>query len=232
MGSDAWNEHAGGRRAGPRPDRVWWAAYAMDPKMQLSAEAPLMGYAGGWVVDGRAADPQGGRRSRRSAAAASRASCSPAWPADARNLGAAHVLARGACRQTSVRRRCTRRSASTRWARRPRYYSDGEDALIMEGPLPTIAPAATWPACSCRWLTRGPAAFRGRRARPGISAATWLASEPARPAVARPLILAIESSCDETAAAIVDGEGNLVRSDIVATRRWISTRASAAWCPR
>ena len=33
--------------------------------------------------------------------------------------------------------------------------------------------------------------------------------EPARPAVARPLILAIESSCDETAAAIVDGEGNL-----------------------
>ena len=41
--------------------------------------------------------------------------------------------------------------------------------------------------------------------------------EPARPAVARPLILAIESSCDETAAAIVDGEGNLV-ADIVASQ--------------
>lgn len=33
----------------------------------------------------------------------------------------------------------------------------------------------------------------------------------------RPLILAIESSCDETAAAIVDGEGNLL-SDVVASQ--------------
>ena len=33
----------------------------------------------------------------------------------------------------------------------------------------------------------------------------------------RPLILAIESSCDETAAAIVDGEGNLI-ADVVASQ--------------
>ena len=36
-------------------------------------------------------------------------------------------------------------------------------------------------------------------------------------AAARPLILAIESSCDETAAAIVDGAGNLV-ADVVASQ--------------
>ena len=35
--------------------------------------------------------------------------------------------------------------------------------------------------------------------------------------VVRPLILAIESSCDETAAAIVDGTGNLV-ADVVASQ--------------
>ena len=36
-------------------------------------------------------------------------------------------------------------------------------------------------------------------------------------AARRPLLLAIESSCDETAAAIVDGEGNLV-ADVVASQ--------------
>ena len=39
----------------------------------------------------------------------------------------------------------------------------------------------------------------------------------AHAAPARPLILAIESSCDETAAAIVDGEGNLL-ADVVASQ--------------
>ena len=43
-----------------------------------------------------------------------------------------------------------------------------------------------------------------------------VAAEPAAKLV-RPLVLAIESSCDETAAAIVDGEGNLL-SDVVASQ--------------
>ena len=51
MGTDAWNEALVADELG-RADRVWWAAYAADPKMPLSAEAPLVGYAGGWVVDG------------------------------------------------------------------------------------------------------------------------------------------------------------------------------------
>ena len=51
-----------------------------------------------------------------------------------------------------------------------------------------------------------------RMARAEVAAAV----EP-RAQSARPLILAIESSCDETAAAIVDGEGNLL-SDVVASQ--------------
>ena len=45
------------------------------------------------------------------------------------------------------------------------------------------------------------------------------AQKAAQPAahLERPLILAIESSCDETAAAIVDGKGNLL-SDVVASQ--------------
>ena len=53
-----------------------------------------------------------------------------------------------------------------------------------------------------------------------VDAARAEAAERAQapsPTVVRPLVLAIESSCDETAAAIVDGEGNLV-ADIVASQ--------------
>ncbi len=43
MGSDAWNEHLVADEL-PRPDRIWWAAYDGEQ---------LLGYAGGWVVDGQ-----------------------------------------------------------------------------------------------------------------------------------------------------------------------------------
>ena len=46
MGTDAWNETLVADELG-RADRVWWAAYAADPKMPLSAEAPLVGYSEG-----------------------------------------------------------------------------------------------------------------------------------------------------------------------------------------
>ena len=199
MGSDAWNEHLVADEL-PRPDRVWWAAYDGEQ---------LLGYAGGWVVDGQVqilkvgVDPSQRRRGIARELLARVA-------ADARDLGAAtcslEVRAGNAGAQAFYEALGFHALGT-----RPRYYSDGEDALIMEGPLP-LAPhdvagmqlqvdAARAEAAVCVGDLRGDVA----------------GEEPARPAVARPLILAIESSCDETAAAIVDGEGNLV-ADIVASQ--------------
>ena len=110
-----------------------------------------------------------------------------------------------------MRRRFTEALGFHTLGTRPRYYSDGEDALIMEGPLP-LAPHDVAGMQLQVDAARAEAAVRVGDLRGDVAG-----EEPARPAVARPLILAIESSCDETAAAIVDGEGNLV-ADIVASQ--------------
>lgn len=202
MGTDAWNEALVADELG-RADRVWWAAYAADPKMPLSAEAPLVGYAGGWVVDGDlqilkvGVDPAWRRHGIARVLLARVAD-------DARNLGA---------RTSSLEVRAGNAGAQALYAalgyealgRRPRYYSDGEDALIMQGPLPTITLAA---------VPNGESIVD--ESRRGASCAA-LSREDDGAAVRRPLILAIESSCDETAAAVIDG-GEVLRSDVVATQ--------------
>ena len=202
MGTDAWNEALVADELG-RADRVWWAAYAADPKMPLSAEAPLVGYAGGWVVDGDlqilkvGVDPAWRRHGIARVLLARVAD-------DARNLGA---------RTSSLEVRAGNTGAQALYAalgyealgRRPRYYSDGEDALIMQGPLPTITLAA---------VPNGESIVD--ESRRGASCAA-LGCESGGTAVCRPLILAIESSCDETAAAVIDG-GEVLRSDVVATQ--------------
>lgn len=206
MGTDAWNEVLVADELG-RADRVWWAAYAADPKMPLSAEAPLVGYAGGWVVDGDlqilkvGVDPAWRRHGIARVLLARVAD-------DARNLGA---------RTSSLEVRAANAGAQALYAalgyevlgRRPRYYSDGEDALIMRGPLPTITLAA---------VPNGMVADAqpGCASGPGATEVTPY-GENGEAAVDRPLILAIESSCDETAAAVIDG-GEVLRSDVVATQ--------------
>lgn len=229
MGTDAWNEALVADELG-RADRVWWAAYAADPKMPLSAEAPLVGYAGGWVVDGDlqilkvGVDPAWRRHGIARVLLARVAD-------DARNLGA---------RTSSLEVRTGNAGAQALYAalgyealgRRPRYYSDGEDALIMQGPLPTITLAAVpngAVADARPGHVSGPGATEvapyGEDAsdddvagepRRGASCAA-LGREDDGAAVRRPLILAIESSCDETAAAVIDG-GEVLRSDVVATQ--------------
>ena len=77
---------------------------------------------------------------------------------------------------------------------RPRYYDNATDAVMMEGPLP-IAPHDVG----------------------GMELQVHDETEATPATVKRPLIIAIESSCDETAAAIVDGDGNLV-ADVVASQ--------------
>ena len=91
--------------------------------------------------------------------------------------------------------------------RRRNYYGPGADALVMRATLPLVAAAGTdeepGPAPSLRsW----PPACEERT--PECQAAIEAAGD---------LILAIESSCDETAMAVVDGAGNVVAS-VVATQ--------------
>ncbi len=241
MGSDAWSEALVADELG-RADRVWWAAYAADPAMPLPADAPLVGYAGGWVVDGdvqvlKVGVDEAFRRRGLARALVARVA------ADARSLGA---------RTASLEVRAGNEGARALYealgfaslGTRSRYYSDGEDAVIMRAEvLPadagalggadaaTVAgmavvnhaePAEAAHAEGATSADAGeggsaPGAGDARDAegpRPGgaPASASAPASEPPRP-----LILAIESSCDETAAAVADGDGRLL-ADVVASQ--------------
>ena len=154
----------------------------------------LVGYCGGWVVDGQvqilkiATDPAYRRRGIAAELIALVAS-------DARNLGATEM---------SLEVRASNAGAQTFYERmglanigtRPHYYSDREDATIMSGPLPEARRDVA-----------------GMRLHVDDVAGGTDACETA----SHPLILAIESSCDETAASIVDGTGALL-SDVVASQ--------------
>ena len=204
MGSDAWNESLVADEI-PRRDRTWWAAYASEGKP--GEVGTLVGYAGGWVVDGDVqilkvgTDPVWRRRGIARELLAHVA-------ADARNLGAQTV---------SLEVRAGNEGAQALYkalglapvGTRPRYYSDREDALIMQGDLAALVGAAE-PAEESSRLVAGmelqvDASHDVQATAVGAAGAS------------RPLILAIESSCDETAAAIVDGEGALA-SDVVASQ--------------
>ena len=232
MGSDAWNEALVADELG-RADRVWWAAYAADPKMPLEATAPLVGYAGGWVVDGDVqilkvgVDPAWRRHGIARALLARVAD-------DARNLGARSSsleVRAGNIGAQALYEALGYRSQGTR----PRYYSDGEDAVIMAGPLPVVTltaqPNGEGTVGGARALAvagNAAASATAEGAPPedtaaaedappeDATAAVDATDDPAATSV-RPLILAIESSCDETAAAVIDGAG-VLRSDVVATQ--------------
>ena len=90
-----------------------------------------------------------------------------------------------------------------REGRRRGYYGPGKDALVMTAPLPLVLPVD--PA------SPEPTAAAARE---------WPQEEPCRTAEQRAelkrrqLVLAIESSCDETAVAIVDAEGNMLANQV------------------
>ena len=92
--------------------------------------------------------------------------------------------------------------------RRPGYYGAGHDALILRAPLPlatdaVIATGRPEPAPSIRPWPIVPAP-RSTEARDALAAAG-------------PLVLTIESSCDETAMAVTDSHG-VVCASVVATQ--------------
>lgn len=87
--------------------------------------------------------------------------------------------------------------------RRRGYYAGGVDALVMSAPLPLVLPvdaASPEPTAAVArdWPLEAPARTPEERA------------ELER----RQLILAIESSCDETAVAIIDAEGALLANQV------------------
>lgn len=201
MGSDAWNERLVADEL-PRADRTWWAAYASAERGDLR----LVGYAGGWVVDGDVQilkvgiDPECRRRGIARELLSRVAS-------DARDLGA---------QTCSLEVRIGNLGAQAFYqalgfeslGKRPRYYSDGEDALIMRGPLPLAHHDVAGMELQIDNALRSQEELLSQAAAPPSTTASRHA---------RPLVLAIESSCDETAAAIVDGDGNLV-ADVVASQ--------------
>lgn len=208
MGTDAWTESSVLDEL-PRKDRAWWAAY--------DADEALIGYAGGWIVDGQvqilkvATVPAVRRLGIARNLLARMAS-------DARDLGA---------KSCSLEVRISNTGAQAFYERlglvgigvRPNYYSDREDALIMEGPLLLDHHDVAGMELDVRAATAKKAPNETLAA-PAVDAAAVAAPAHAAQASAvfpKPLILAIETSCDETAAAIVDGEGHLV-SDVVASQ--------------
>ena len=92
--------------------------------------------------------------------------------------------------------------------RRPDYYGQGKNALILRTDLPLqvdehLVGERPEPRPSVRpWPT--PAGERSAEVRGRLAAAA-------------PLILSIESSCDETAMAVIDGEGHIC-ANVVATQ--------------
>ncbi|MDD6729734.1 MAG: tRNA (adenosine(37)-N6)-threonylcarbamoyltransferase complex transferase subunit TsaD [Eggerthellaceae bacterium] len=188
MGSDAWSVSSVLDDLS-RKDRTWWAAF--------DGEA-LVGYAGGWIVDGQlqilkvACDPAYRRRGIARTLLAQLAS-------DARDLGATECTLEVRVSNAGAQglyRALHLRDVGTR----PRYYSDGEDALIMTGPLPLASHDVA-----------GMELIVDQAAREDESSPLALAG------LARPLVIAIESSCDETAAALIDGNGTIL-ADTVASQ--------------
>lgn len=230
MGSDAWAATLVADEL-PRKDRTWWAAYDGNR---------LVGYCGGWVVDGQVqilkiATDQGYRRRGIARELIGFVA------SDARDLGATEM---------TLEVRLSNEGAQafyedlglSRIGVRPHYYSDREDAVIMTGPLPvarkdvagmTLRVDEVVDAADSADEENGVAALACKAEASAMrndmggafdqvdatKAARSMDADPSAepPSFAHPLILAIESSCDETAASIIDGDG-VILSDVVASQ--------------
>ena len=230
MGSDAWNAALVADEL-PRADRTWWAAYASGEGPDVGSDGAssargnvLVGYAGGMVIDGQVqilkigTDPAWRRRGIARQLISRVAS-------DARDLGATTCSLE--VRASNVGAQAFYESLGMHSiGKRPHYYSDREDAVIMEGPLQGVIGSSVVGGAADAKALRAVTEDAGVQESPVDVAGMTLrvdeahdAQKTAQPAakLEHPLILAIESSCDETAAAIIDGKGNLL-SDVVASQ--------------
>lgn len=204
MGSDAWHASQILDEL-PRGDRTWWAAYEMNDSSKRAVspqDAKLIGYAGGWIVDGQvqvlkvATDPAYRRRGIAQELLAHIAR-------DARDLGATEMTLEVRLSNTGAHAFYERLGLKCIGAR-PRYYSDREDAVIYTGPLP---------------LAEHDVAGMELRLNDAVKSVDTNASAQSDQYldVQGKLILAIETSCDETAAALIDEAGTIV-ADVVASQ--------------
>lgn len=206
MGSDAWRASSVVDELG-RTDRTWWAAYQVaddDARGVDKDNARLIGYGGGWIVDGQvqilkiATHPDYRRRGIAGELIRHIAS-------DARDLGATQLTLEVRASNEGAHR-FYERMGLERVGVRPRYYSDREDAVIFTGPLPTEDTLAS-PLDGCANHDVAGMDLRINEA----------SDRDDIPSIRGGLILAIETSCDETAAAIVDEAGTIV-ADVVASQ--------------
>ncbi len=202
MGSDAWNA-AQVLDELPRADRTWWAAYEVqDTRKRAVAvgEATLVGYAGGWINDGqvqllKVASSPNHRRQGIAQELLARIAL------DARDLGAKEMTLEVRASNTGAHafyERLGLKNIGTR----PHYYSDKEDACIYAGPLP---------------VSEHDVAGMELRLNDAAKSAQSAQGAAEHIQVQGKLILAIESSCDETACAIIDEAGTII-SDVVASQ--------------
>ena len=187
MGSDAWNECQVSDELN-QTNRIWWMALACPPGEPLPADAPVIGYVALMVVADEAqllkiAVAQAHQHRGIAHTLLTRAAD------DARSLGANAVTLE--VRESNAAARAFYEAHGfSHLGCRAHYYSDGEDAAIMQVSMSSLLA-------------------------PKKQAAGGMIFEHVDYGdckLTQPLIFAIESSCDETAAAIVDGEGNILAS--------------------
>ena len=187
MGSDAWNECQVSDELN-QTNRIWWMALACPPGEPLPPDAPVIGYVALMVVADEAqllkiAVAQAHQHRGIAHTLLTRAAD------DARSLGAKAVTLE--VRESNAAARAFYEAHGfSHLGCRAHYYSDGEDAAIMQVSMSSLLA-------------------------PKKHAAGGMIFEHVDYGdckLTQPLIFAIESSCDETAAAIVDGEGNILAS--------------------
>lgn len=177
LGSDAWTTSMVSDDLS-RADRSWWMA---------AIDGELIGYAGIRVTDGasellKIVVSEDFRRKGVAKELISKVAY------DAFNLASKELTLE--VRASNVGAQDFYKSMGFECAgARPKYYSDGEDAMIFTASLPMR-----------------------------FDSQTDISVDAAQEEIlSRPLILAIESSCDETAAAVVDGEGRVL-SNVVSSQ--------------
>ena len=203
MGSDAWNASQILDEL-PRADRTWWAAYKVSNAQNREVshdEDVLVGYAGGWIVDGQVqilkiATSPACQRMGIAKELIGRVAL------DARDLGAHEMTLEVRVSNTGAHAFYETLGLKN-IGKRPKYYSDKEDAFIFTGPLPIFQHDVA-----------------GMDLRINEAVSEIIPDEDANSAGTSEkstLILAIESSCDETALALINGEGVII-SDVVASQ--------------
>ena len=203
LGTDVWNKSQFASEI-PMKDRCWWVALS---------DGVVVGYAGGMIAADKldilkvAVLPKW-RRAKVATLLLDKLA------KDARDLGAVCAILEVRASNVSAQMAYSSLGFSQTGTRRA-YYSDNEDALIFEGPLPIIREGIAGMDVQVRSHDSVEVACAATASGDETTAPSALNStlNPAK----KPLILAIETSCDETAAAVIDGNEVLL-SDVVASQ--------------